>query len=350
MARNPANDVTYFLTNADILTFEPEIFGELRIVSLGENTFDFVVELQGTWVVGEVYSGYLGDFDLKLEGGNVYVEYPKTNWVKWSKIGQFDFTIDRSNLAGEMPIGWKGEIYRIGKLGGDLLVYGSGGITKLHPTDNVFGRFPVLNKSVMSKGAVLITPAFHLAIDNKGCLWKFSEKIEKLGYEEYLSAMVNPTAHYDEVEDLVYICDGVRGFVFNPEENSLGQGPINLTGIGYHEGESYFMASNTLASLGFQIGIDTSDLGNRNFKTIHEVEIGVDSTSTFQLGISFKTGITTTFVGPVWFNVTPEGRCFPNCWGKDHRFYLKTTDTPDAFKLTYIRIEGQIADFNPLDA
>ena len=349
MARNPANDVTYFLSGSDILTFEPELFGDVRVVSIGENTFDFAIELHGAIAIGGVYSGYLGDMNITLTSGDIYIRHRKSNWVQWSKIGQFDFTQDRSNLAGEMPIGWKGEIYKIGKLGDGLIVYGSGGVTRLQPSDNVFGRLSLLSKGIMSKGATLITLPFHLTIDKKGCLWKFSDKIERLGYEEYLSTLVNPTIHYDEVEDLVYICDGVRGFVFNPEENSLGQGPINLTGIGYHEGNSYFMASSTLASLGFQIGIDTSDLGNRNFKTIHEVEIGVDSTSTFQLGISFKTGITPTFIGPVWFNVTPEGRCFPNCWGKDHRFFLKTS-TPDAFKLSYIKIEGQIADFNPLDA
>lgn len=162
--------------------------------------------------------------------------------------------------------------------------------------------------------------------------------------------MATPVMCHDEVEDLIYICNGTYGFVFNSTENSMGQGPINLTGIGYHEGQSYFMATTTtLAAMGFEVGIDTIDMGNRNFKTITDVEIGVDSTSTFQIGISFKNGISPTFIGPVWFNVTPEGRCFPNCWGKDHRIYVKTTPL-DQFKLSYIKVEGQIADFNPLDA
>lgn len=348
MARNPANDITYYIPNSDILTFEPELFGTLEIVSIGENTFDFGIELYGNWVVGKVFSGVIEDVDPILVGGDIYIEYLKTNWVKWSKVGQFDFTIDRSNLAGEMPIGWKGSIYRIGQLGGNLLVYGSGGVTRLQPADNVFGRVPTLSVGIKSKGSVLITQSFHLAIDRSGCLWRFSDKVEKLGYEEFLSVMTNPVMHFDEVNKLAYICDGTRGYVFNSEDNSLGGGPVNITGIGYIEGTSYFMASSALASLGFEIGMDTVDMGNRNFKTIHEVELGLDSTATFQLGISFKTGIAPTFIGPVWFNVTPEGRCFPNCWGKDHRFFLKTP-TPDAFKLSYIKIEGQIADFNPLD-
>ena len=349
MARNPANDITYYLSITDWLTFEPEISGTLQIVSVDSDDLDFDIILEGYWAVGQVFSGDLSEFDILLDGGDIYIEYLRTNWVKWSKIGQFDFTIDRSNLAGEMPIGWKGDIYRIGKLGNALMVYGSGGVTRLNPADNVFGRVGILNKGILSKGAVLIQPSFHLAIDKAGCLWRFSDKVEKLGYEEFFSLMVSPVMHYDEVQDLVYICDEVRGYVFNSEENSLGEGPINLTGIGYHEGTSYFLASDDLASLGFQIGIDTIDMGNRNFKTIHEVEIGVDSTCTFQLGISFKTGIAPTFVGPIWFNVTPEGRCFPNCWGKDHRFFLKTT-SPDAFKISYIKVEGQLADFNPLDS
>jgi len=349
MARNPANDIILYLTSLEYLDLDIEISGDVQIVSILDNTLDLNIELSGTWVNGQVFPGTFKDIDPQLLGGDIFIEYAKSNWVKWSKIGHFDFTIDKSNLAGEMPIGWKGDIYRIGQLGSAILVYGSGGISKLNPVDNVFGKVRILSKGIKSKGSVLLLPSYHLAIDKTGCLWRIGEKIERLGYEEYLNLLTNPILHYDEVEDLVYICDGIRGYVFNSDENSLGEGPINLTGIGYHEGNPYFMASDSLTPLGFQVGIDTIDMGNRNFKTIHEVEIGIDSTSTFQLGISFKNGISPTFIGPIWFNVTPEGRCFPNCWGKDHRFYIKTS-SPDQFSISYIKVEGQLADFNPLDS
>lgn len=346
MARNPANDITFYVDKAD-LDFNPLLDGELISLVFTDTTFDFNFTLNGQWVIGLIFPGYIGEVNLSIDS-DFFIEYLKSNWVKWSKVGEFDFTLDKSNMAGEMPMDWKGEILRIGQLGKNIIVYGTGGISSLIPADNVFGKRGLLRRGIMSKGAVLITEAFHLFITHDGCLWKLDDKLIKLGYEEYLSTMSSPVISYDEINDLAYICDGTLGFVFNCGEPSLGQGPVNVTGVGYHEGNSYFITSDTLETPGFEISFDTLDFLNRGFKTIREVQLGMDSTGTFQLGLSFKNGITPTYNGPVWFNVTPEGRVFPNCWGKDFKLHLKSNN-PGQIKLSYIKINGQFADYNPLD-
>ena len=349
MARNPVNDITYYLSESDYPSLDITLSGTLRIVSLTDNVIDLDIQLEGALVKQEVISGYIGDLGIELSG-DFYTQGLKSNWIKWSKIGQFDFIIDKSNLAGETPLDWSGNVYRLGQLDKNIVAYGSGGVSVLSPADNAFGKKTILRQAVMSKGAVLITDTFHLFITSDGCLWRLDTQLHKLGYEEYLDLLSNPVISYDILNDLAYICDGTIGYVYNCKDQSLGQGPINVTGIGYYLDNPYFLASSTsLAAQTFELTFDTMDFMNRSFKTIREVEIGIDSDQSFQLGISFKVGMGTTFTGPIWFNVTPEGRVFPNCWGKDFKIHLKTATT-DSFKISYINIKGQFADYNPIDA
>lgn len=56
---------------------------------------------------------------------------------------------------------WTGEVWSI-ELDKILMVYGSGGITSLHPIDTVFGKAAFLRLGLLSKGAVLIKDTFHL--------------------------------------------------------------------------------------------------------------------------------------------------------------------------------------------
>ena len=131
MARNPAFDVTYYCAESDWLDFNSNIAASLELVSVSDaNTLDFDIELYGILVNGSAYNGTFDDIDISLSA-DFYIQYLKKNWLKWSKIGDFDFTQDKSNIAGEMPLDWPGDIWHIGKLHKDIIVYGSGGITML---------------------------------------------------------------------------------------------------------------------------------------------------------------------------------------------------------------------------
>ena len=347
MARNPAFDVTYYCIESDWLDFNITIEASLELVSISDaNTLDFDVELSGFLVNGAAFNGTFDDFKLALNA-DFYIQYPRTNWVKWSKIGEFDFTQDKTNLAGEMPMDWAGDVYAIGKLDRNLVVYGSGGISILQPAENVFGKAILLPLGLKAKGAVSCQLNFHLFITSDGCLWKLSDKLEKLGYEEFLSTLSNPTISYDIVHKLAYICDGISGYIFNCEVNSMGKGPANITGIGYFNGIQYVMASGAIVPLDAYIITHPIDFANRSFKALSEVEVGGEFDSDLLLGVSYRNDTTGDFSAPVWFSVTMEGRAFPNFFGKEFQFHLSTTEN---IRLDYLKVKGMFADFNPIDS
>ena len=45
MARNPANDITVYLTSLEYLDFDIDISGDIQIVSILDNTLDFDIDL-----------------------------------------------------------------------------------------------------------------------------------------------------------------------------------------------------------------------------------------------------------------------------------------------------------------
>ena len=104
---------------------------------------------------------------------------------------------------------------------------------------------------------------------------------------------------------------------------------------GYNHIPSPYLYSNSI------------DFNNRNFKTISEVEIGGEFESNLTLGVSYRNDITKDFESPIWFNVTMEGRAFPNFFGKEFQFHLTTNDT---IRIDYIKFNGMFSDFNPIDS
>ena len=184
MARNPANDITFFSPTP----FDFHIVGEGELISftIEAEEGDLILQGFGNWAQSYIFDGYIGDFNLSISG-ELLSQLAKRNWIKWSKIAEFDFTLDRSNLAGEAPLSRAGDILHIGKLASTIMVYGTAGVFRLTPQDNVFAKMKMYKVGVMSKGAVLILDPFHLFIDSTGCLWKVEEGMQRLGYEEYLA-------------------------------------------------------------------------------------------------------------------------------------------------------------------
>lgn len=345
MPRNPLYDIAFYVPSP----FDFNLVGEGQLTSLtfDAGEADFNLEGRGDWARALLFDGDLGSFGLSLSGEFLFSGKHR-NWVKWSKIAHFDFTIDRSNIAGEAPIEGIGDIYSIGKIASTIMVYGSGGIARLEPRDNVFAKVGVYKVGAMSKGAILITEHFHLIIDSSGCLWKMSEGMQRLGYEEYLSALVNPVISYDIVSDLAFICDGTLGFTFHCVQHSMGEGPVNVTGIGYREGESYVLTSLGLALPKMYLTSSHLDFGLRKGKMIREVEVGTDIDADLELGIEFRNFNRENFTGPVWFSVTPEGRAFPNVSSKEFKFSLRG-NADESQKINYIKFKGHIPDFTATD-
>jgi len=174
---------------------------------------------------------------LKFAQSNVVVGVAKTNWVKWSKIGSFDFTQDHSNVAGERPMDWSGNIYAIHKLGSGLVIYGANGISMMKPKDVFWDYKTVFTKGTKGKHAQInLKDQEHYFVDTEGYLWSLGEGFKRLGYREFLSTLSSPVISYDEKNEMLYLCDGTRGFIYSLTDGCLTKGPVNITGCIYRNG------------------------------------------------------------------------------------------------------------------
>jgi len=356
MARNPDYDITFDCNGYDrfgvygrgILDFGVDISGDLLGIGVIAGEMDFGVDISGNAIFSSVMSGSSLDFGpVALEGEAVFSP-PVTNWVRWGEIGEFDFAIDRKNVAGEMPLDWPGTIYHIMKLGSSVMVYGSGGVTQLVPHENYFGMKTLNRVGVMGQWAVGGDENIHLFVDKKGCLCMLTDKYVPLGYEEFLFPLTSPVLSYDASEGLVYICDGTLGYVYSVEERSLGKGPANVTGIGFSNGYAYTIGSGVFEIPEFEITSDLLDFENRGNKTIHEIEVGGETEGRLDVQVEFSKGLKQSFVGTGWRSVGPNGLVSIPCFGKDFKISLRCPN-PMSVKLDYIRVKGIIHNFSPID-
>lgn len=248
------------------------------------------------------------------------------NWLRWSKIGTLDFTIDRSNQAGQMPLPWPGAVWAILHRGARMIAYGKNGITAISSSGILFGYTTVLNVGLKSKQAVVDAGDAHYFIDSKARLWTIADgPPQLLDYREWLSALANPVLSVHPEHRLLYICDGTLGYVFNLDTGSMGKGPATVTGLGLRNGALYAVASGTMTIPDFEITTDVTDFGTRHAKSIQSLEIGVDTALTLQAAIDYRHNKASAFLTTNWYTVDSRGQVFIACMGYEFRFKLKAT-------------------------
>ena len=287
---------------------------------------------------------------ISVPGAPVLVTAPtKSNWVKWSTIGALDFTILKDNLAGERPLDWKGKVHVLKMLDTKIIAYGENGVSVLTPSGNAFGMNTIYHIGLKSKQAVADDAApgkpskIHYFVDKQAQLWKLSQGLEFLDYAEYLSELVSPVLSYDANERLLYLCDGTTGFVYDPVRQSLGRGPVNVTGIGVQDGTRYVTAPATIAMPSLELTTDIYDFGTRHAKTIQSVECGVDAPGTIQVSIEYRQKIAQEFQRTAWYTLNSRGVKPLNCYGYEFRFRLRAISTGWTH-LDYLKVNGHVHD------
>ena len=294
-----------------------------------------------TPIWGSVYKATATAYALAY--GDILLEGLRRNFVKWPKIGTMDFTIGRSNVAGEMPLDWQGWIYGIKKLKDKVVAYGKGGVSLLIPAGVKYGLNTIYRIGLKSKQAVAGDDNTHYFIDNKGQLYSLGESLQKLDYSECLSAMSSPVMSYDAENELVYICDGTLGYVYSPRDKSLGSGPINVTGISSQGGTLYVAAPATILMPDFEICTDIYDLGTRKLKTVFSLEYGVDVEATLQAKIDYRFDKAVAFSQTSWHDVDEKGFANITCNGREFRFRTRLTSY-EWITLDYINVNGEVLE------
>ena len=271
---------------------------------------------------------------------DIFADANRSNWIKWSGIGSLDFAIGKDNVAGERPLDWKGLVYAIKKLAGKVVAYGENGVSILTPAGNAYGLDTIYRIGLKGKNAIVGDDSSHFFIDKIGQLWRLGESLNKLDYSEYFSGMNSSLVmSYDNLNQLIYICDGTIGYVYNPLVGSLGRGQPNVTGIAAQSGNFYITAPTTIITPPFEFCTDVYDFGTRSNKTILSLEIGIDIISTLYAAIDYKRNIAGPFVRTPWVSVPSKGKVFIIAFGREFRFRLKTI-TYEWFILNYINVNG----------
>ena len=272
----------------------------------------------------------------------------KTNFVRWSKIGHVDFTVDESNIAGERPMDFSGYVHRIMKLGSRVIVYGENGVSAMSPNGVAYGLAKILPRGTKGRYAMAGDEFRQFFIDDLGNLYRLDEQLTKLDFSEYLSPMSNPVMTYDQERQVIYITDDTYGYVYGIDDNSLGVGPINITGYGYKSGVEYVVAPTTIDTPNFGICTDIYDFGTRKFKTITALEIGTDMSQKLYSSIEYRTKYSDEFKQLQWFLVNPNGKTYPKCYGVEFRIKLATFNY-EYFEIDYIKVRGIIHGYSYLD-
>jgi hypothetical protein len=326
--------------------------------TISGTNFNYLADTATLTAVGVISGGYnvggtVGDTltGIGSISGTLLLLSPRKNWVQWAKFGSVDFSKDKTNKSGDIPLDWSGYVWKIMPLGNTPVAYGENGVSVLAKSSTKFGFTygykTIYTVGLKGKGAAigLKDNLAHFFIDAEGQLWKLSEKLELLDYSEFLSPMTGSkiVMSLDENTGLIYICDGTYGFIYNVRTGSMTSGPVNVSGIGIRDGSLYVVAPTTISIPSFEKWTDIHDMKTRKTKTIEALEIGVDLSIEMQASIEWRMNKTTAFSRLPWVYVSPRGVAHLFCTGIEFRFGLKTATYAD-FEIDHLSIIGVIND------
>jgi len=287
------------------------------------------------------------NFNGQLIGANVQSDWYDcdSRSLIWSAIGDIDCTPDRSNLAGFRTSPFKGDIYRVKKLGEYVIAYGEFGVVAMQPVVDPVPSFAFKTLSVgglASDFAVGGDEFEHVLIDRSGEIWKIGADLSanKLGYKEYTAELVNEiiiTLDTDQRD--FYIADGASCFLLSP--NGLSQveeAPTSLFFDAALEGPIFNLSDDE-----YRVVTDQLDFGYRGRKATQTIEVGCTTSGTTSVAIDYRYTIKEAFERSEWVELNDEGIAKLHVAGVDFRVAVKNTDH-DEFDLDYIKLRWKAED------
>lgn len=296
--------------------------------------------ISGSW---EVCDGVLVPTLTTVANFNGQIVGATENVFKWGRIGYASFIIDQSNVAGERPMPWSGEIYKILPLGVGLVIYGSNGIGLVRFKDTVPGLVKVLRYGIVSREAVGGDETLHTFIDTAGNLRQITEDFQVSGplYQEFFSPMIGNemVVSYNAQDGDFYICDGVSGYIKTAE--GLGETNQLTSTIAILAGELIGVA--TLGTTTANVETDSMDFGVRSRKTIDITEVGYSGAGDVQVSIGYRVASSESFQYTEWVDVNAEGIVTLPIAGIEFKIRVKCSSYI-GFKIHYITLRVKFDD------
>ncbi len=320
-------------------------FGTTAVAGLG-------IGVESRFMVSKVNLTSYQPVGIRVLGSIAHVN-ENDNAISWSDVNSLDFTQTQGNVAGTMPVDFKGYVYAVERLGDSNLIYlyGANGIVRISPSGVFYGSQKVSDLGIKSKHAVVNTGKEHFFIDVNDVLYRISGegKATRLGYQEYLSTLGDVVMSYDAYEKSIYICDGTNGYLYSLISQSFSKGPSNVTGIQYQSGTQYVVANAAITTPDFLLVTDIYDMGSKKEKTILELMISTNDTTNLTAAIEYRVFPTASFVATPWINVNPHGIVKLPCYGREFKFKFTGNTGNAEFKIDAIQISGIMHGYNFLD-
>jgi len=252
----------------------------------------------------------------------------------WSKIGEFNFAIDDTNIAGNMTLPYPGEGLRVMQLGNHVVCYGDSGAFVMSPVQQPSGawrkvKLPQLNGiGLKSFYAVCDVGDAHLFIGNDDNLWKLTAdlKLENLGYDYLLEGIEEPNCIFNAMFGCVYISDSSICYLYTPQGLTRVQ-HYSRSLIPYYS-DDYKVAGYPNVSTSydkFEVITTPIDFKLRAVKHIQAIEVDVKSDSTVECAIDWRNNLKEDFRSTGWRRLNPAGVVQIPCSGVDFRIKLRGT-------------------------
>lgn len=174
---------------------------------------------------------------------------------------------------------------------------------------------------LLSQGSLCGNENVHYFITNDPMLYELSDGLKKLDFSKHLEVLSNKTVmSYDENFGIVYISDGTYGFVY---ADGLGQGPINISGVGWSNGNFYSVAPEAIVTPPMECQTDIIDFGTRAVKTISYIAFGISVVGKLQVAVDYRYRTGETWYTTPWVNADANGDAQIMISGVDFRFRWK---------------------------
>jgi len=254
-----------------------------------------------------------------------------SNYVAWSDIGSATFEPESlKNEAGYAIMPFNGEVLRVLPLGDVVIIYCENGVAVMKPAKQYFGIAELLPVGIPWKGAVGSSDKGHTFVDYNGELWFLGSdlKPKKLGYQEYISTLSagDIMISCNDGENEYYISDGTYCFLLTRQ--GLCQVHQLPTSVAFIDGQltGVFTAGSDLTG---RAVTDILDFGIRSFKTISALELGIQSSSSVQACVDWRSDINGTFQRSTWLESNPTGFVTPIVTANDFRLCVRSSSYSD---------------------
>ena len=314
------------------------------------------------------------NFKGQLIGGGIVSDWYDCDetYIIWGKIGEASFTLDKSNEAGFCRDPFGGKVQHVRRLGDDIIVYSSKGITRMFPAQSpatTFGFEEIHNVGIRNQGAVNGSVNEHLFVDKAGCVWRIDRgaKLTYLGYKEYMKdfltdedgeyytdeygdraeASPNVIVSYDSSNSDFYLCSDLKGFIKSP--NGMTRVCEPMSSIWYDERLLGVKKPKLLENIEYTLVSETFDMGYRGIKTIFSVESGLSGVSEAEVALDWRTDPGTPFRRTDWKPLNNSGIVSIIVSGEEFRlcFRAKPSNTY-SFSLDYFKLRWKMTDLRGL--